>query len=207
MTNTVMAFCYPRDMDTNTQGQAPELESPQVGNQESAGVDGAQDAPRTFDEAYVKQLRAEAAKYRTEAKALAEKVGTYEQERMTEAEKLQAQAKAAQEAAEAARGELRQAKLTAEIAKAAAKMGIDVELAQRLADVGWEGDTPTGIESSINAALTKWPHLRPQPVAASATNPQRTRGLTMDEIRKLSPEEYVARRDEINAALTQLAGG
>ncbi len=202
-----MGLCYARGMDTNTQGQAPELESPQVGNQEPASVDGAQDAPKTFDEAYVKQLRAEAAKYRTEAKALADKVSAYDAERMTEAEKLQAQAKAAQEAAEAARADLRQAKVETEIARSAAKLGIDVDLARRLADIAWEGDNPTGVESSINAALAKWPHLKPQPVMAGATNPARARALTMDDIRKFSPEEYVARRDEINAAVTQLAGG
>lgn len=164
-------------------------------------------APTTFDAEYVRQLRAENAKWRTEAQAAKGKVTEYEAAQMTEAQKLQAQAQAAQAAAEAARQELRQARAQAEIAKAATKIGIDFELAERLATPTWDGDTLTGIDDSLKAALEKWPHLKPAPQAPALppTNPGRQgKALTIDDVKRMSPDEINRRWDEVQGVL---AGG
>lgn len=73
----------------------------------STGGDG-QDQQTTFDADYVKALRAEAAKYRTEAKANAEaaaKLAELEESQKTEAQRLADAAAAAQRDAETARAD------------------------------------------------------------------------------------------------------
>jgi molecular chaperone GrpE (heat shock protein) len=180
--------------EVTTNGQAPAVE---VAGQE----------PTTFDAEYVRQLRAEAARWRTEAQAAKGKVTEYETAQMTEAQKLQAQAAAAQAAAEQARAELRNAKAQAEIAKVAQRLGMDIELAERFATPTWDGDTLTGIDDSLKAALEKWPHLKPAPTvpALPPTNPGRqAKALTMEDVRKMPPEEINRRWDEVQAVL---AGG
>lgn len=178
------------------EGQAPE-----------GGTEG--QAPTKFDAEYVRQLRAENAKWRTEVQAAKAKVAEYEAAQMTEAQKLQVAAQAAQAAQAVAEAELRNAKAQAEIAKAAQRLGMDIELAERFALPTWDGDTLTGVDDSLKAALEKWPHLKPAPQAPvlPPTNPGRqAKALTMEDIRAMSPEEYIARRDEVNASLTKLSG-
>jgi hypothetical protein len=135
------------------------------------------------------------------------KIVDFETAQMTEAQKLQAQAQAAQAAAEAARAELRQAKAQAEIARAAQRLGLDIELAERFATPTWDGDTLTGIDASLKAALEKWPHLKPAPQApvVPPTNPGRQgKALTMEDVKNMSPDEINRRWDEVQGVL---AGG
>ena len=137
-------------------------------------------------------------------KSVEAKLAAYETAQMTEAQKFQAQATAAQAAAEAAQQELRRLKVQAEIAKTAQKMGIDIDLAERIARPSWDGDTLTGIDESLKEALEKWPNLKPQAVTVAATNPGRTQKLTRAEIDKMSIDEINNRWDEVQ---TVLAGG
>jgi hypothetical protein len=181
--------------DETPNGQAP------AGNEVGQAPAG-QDAEK-FDAEYVKALRAEAAKYRTEANAAKAKVTQFEQAQLTEAQQLQAQAKAAQEAATAAQVELRQARAEAAIAKAAAGAGVNPALLGRLVMVEFDdAGQPTGVEAALAAVLKEYPQLKPaaQP-GMSATNPGRAIKLTLDEVRRMTPDQVNARWDEVQQVL------
>lgn len=93
--------------------------APDAGQAESQEGSG----PKTFDEAYVKKLRDEAAKYRTEAKAnakAAEQLAAIEEANKTEAQK-------AAERLAAAEKEAQEAKAEALRLRIAAKHGISEE--------------------------------------------------------------------------------
>lgn len=163
--------------------------------------------PQTFSADYVKELRAEAAKYRKAAQDAAAKVATFEQQQMSEAERLQATAKQAQEQAQAARQELQQARAEVAIARAAANLGVDPRKLAKLITVEFdEAGQPVGVDQAAAAVLKEWPELKAQTGAttASATNPSRTHKLTLDEVKKMSPAEINSRWDEVQAVL---AGG
>lgn len=156
-----------------------------------------------FDAEYVKQLRAEAAKWRTEAQAAKVKVTEFEKAQMTEAEKLQAQAKAAQEAAEAAQAELRRARAEAAVARVAGKVGVDPNLVLRLVDVEYDAQgQPVNVDKAVEAVLATYPQLKPATVALGATNPGRTSKLTMDDVRKMTEAEINARWAEVEAVMS-----
>lgn len=178
-------------------GQAPE------------GGEGGQapaQSEERFDEKYVRELRAENARWRTEAQAAKAKVTEYETAQMTETQKLQAQAQAAQQAAEAAQQELRKARAEAAVAREAAKAGVDPALVLRLVDLEYdEKGQPVDIPARVAAVLTQWPHLKPQAaVAVGATNPGRTAKLTMADVNQMSEDEINRRWTEVQ---TVLAGG
>lgn len=179
----------------------------QVDGEAAAQVDAGKE--EKFDAEYVKGLRKEAAQYRTQAKELAVKVAAFEAERQTEAERLAAQTKVAQEAAAAAQAELRKARVDAALARAAAKVGVDVSLVARLVDVEFDdAGQPVGVEAAIGKVLEAYPQLKPQPVTPGATNPSRGSGakLTMDEIKRMTPEQINARWDEVKAVMGTARG-
>lgn len=157
----------------------------------------------TFDAAYVKQLREEAASWRRKVKDLEARVTGFEQEKMTEAEKAKAQAEAAKAEATQAQEALRKARAEAAISREAAKHGVDADLLTRLVTPEFDDDgNPTGIDAAINDLLTKHPYLRAGgAVSLSSTNPQRKSALTLDDIRRMTPEQINARWTEVEAAL------
>ena len=156
----------------------------------------------TFDAEYVKQLRAEAAKWRTEAQAAKVKVTEFEKAQMTEAEKLQAQARAAQEAATAAQAELRRARAEAAVARAAGKAGVDPNLVLRLVDVEYDdAGQPVNVDKAVDAVLSAYPQLKPAPVTVGATNPGRTSKLTIEDVKKMPEAEINARWAEVEAVM------
>lgn len=192
-------------MPETTTGQAPTPDGQEpTGNNTPPAKDGGQE-PKVFDEAYVKQLRTEAAQWRKEAQDAKSKVQTFEQERMSEAERLQAQTKAAQEAAATASQRLQQALADAAISRAAAAQGVDPELLSKLVTVELD-DTgaPVGLEAAVAAVLNKYPQLKPTAPVPGATNPSRERKLTIADIQKMTPEQINARWGEVQAVL---AGG
>lgn len=160
----------------------------------------------TFDAAYVKTLRAEAAKHRVEAQEAKRKVAEYEQAQLTEAQKLQAQVTAAQDAAKTAQDGLRRAKAEAALAREAAKVGIDFGLLSRLVDIEYDAEgQPVGVAEAVTKVLKDFPQLKagPEPVALGVTNPSRPAGrLTMADVAKMTPEEVNARWGEVQAAMT-----
>ena len=193
-------------MSDQNQGQdpTPNGQDPAGLNPPPAKVDG-QD-PKTFDEAYVKQLRAENAQWRKQAQEAAAKVQTFEQQQMSEAERLQAQAKEAQEAAQRARTELQQARAEVAVARAAASLGVDPRKLSKLMTVEFDADgQPVNVDAAAAAVLNEWPELKPAQPVPGATNPGRgPRKLTLEDIKKMSPEEINSRWTEVQATL---AGG
>ena len=99
---------------------------------------------QTFDADYVKKLRAESAKYRTEAKAAAEKARQFDE--ITESQKSELQK--AQERAEAAERQLQDAQVEALRAKIASAKGIPAYIADRL-----KGSTQEEMEADADAML------------------------------------------------------
>lgn len=181
-------------MSEETQGQVPE----------TSGGESAQDAttPKTFDESYVKKLREEAAGWRTKAQEAAAKISDFEKAQMTEAERLKAEAQEAKAQAEAAKAQAKQALAQAEIAKHAAKAGLDPTLAQRLVDVQFDdAGQPTGVDEAINNLLQQYPMLKAGSFEAGATNPGRQNRLTLDDIKKMSPDEINRRWDEVQKTM------
>lgn len=174
------------------QGQEPESNGE---NAQDAG------APKVFDETYVKKLREEAASWRTKAQAAEGKVTEFEKAQMTEAERLKAEAETVKQQLEQARVEARQARAKAAIAQHAVAAGLDVGLAEKLIDVQFDdGGQPTGIEAAIADLLGKHPHLKAG-FGGGATNPQRQSGLTVEEIKRMTPDQVQARWKEVEAAL------
>lgn len=182
-------------------GQAPpdlNTAPPATGGQE----------PQVFSADYVKELRAEAAKYRKAAQDAAAKVASFEAQQMSEAEKLQAAAKTAQEQAQAARNELQAARAEVAISRAAASLGVDPRKLAKLVTVEFDdAGQPVGVEKAVADVLAEWPELKPvgTVVTPGATNPQRAAKLTMEQIKKMTPAEINNRWDEVSAAMA--AGG
>jgi multidrug efflux pump subunit AcrA (membrane-fusion protein) len=157
----------------------------------------------TFDAAYVKQLRDEAASWRRKVKDLEGKIAGFEQEKMTEAERAKALAEAAQAEAKAAQEALRKARADAAISKVAAKHGVDADLLGKLVSVEFDDDgQPTGVDAAISDLLTKHPYLKAgSAVSLSATNPQRKGALTIEDVKRMSEKEINARWNEIKPVL------
>ena len=171
----------------------------------AAGKENGQE-PSTFSADYVKELRAEAAKNRKEAQEAKAKIAAFEQQQMSEAEKLQAAAKSAQEQAQAAQAELRKARADAAIAMAAATHGVSPKLAAKLVAVEFDADgQPINVDQSLGAVLNEYPQLKPvaATVTPGATNPQRTAKLTIEQVKKMSPEEINSRWDEVRDVLAR----
>jgi hypothetical protein len=85
--------------DEAPEAQAPEAEA---NTEPKQGAESQEDAPKTFDADYVKQLRAENAKWRIQAQEAREKAEEYEEAQKSEIEKAQSKAeKEAKRAAEA----------------------------------------------------------------------------------------------------------
>ncbi len=156
----------------------------------------------TFDAEYVKSLRTESATYRTKNKELSAKLAAYEAEKLSETERLQKQAQEAASEAQAARDELKRARYDAALAREAAKAGVDPNLLTRLVEPEYSADgTPSNVGAAVAAVLEAYPQLKPQVQTGNATNPGRVAKLTMDDVKKMTPEQVNARWDEVQAAM------
>lgn len=187
-------------------GQEPTPNGQEPAGNNTPPAKGNEQDSKTFDEAYVKELRTEAAKYRKEAQDAKAKITAFEQEKMSEAERLQATAKAAQEAAAAARQELQQARAQVAIAQAAATHGISPAKLAKLVQVDFDdAGQPVGVEAAVAAVLAEWPELKPVAATPGATNPTRQpRKLTIEDVKRMTPAEINSRWDEVQVTL---AGG
>lgn len=170
--------------------ETPEGQEPGGGKQE------------TFDAAYVKQLRDEAASWRRKVKDLEGKVTNFEAEKMTEAEQLKARAETAAKEAEEARAALRKARAEAAISRAATKSGADPDLIAGLVQVDFDDDgNPKGVDAAITDLLTKYPYLKANAVSLSSTNPQRKPTLTRADVERMTPQQINERWDEVQEVM------
>lgn len=180
--------------------EGQEAANPQAGEAEATQADAGQ--VEQFSAEYVKGLRKEAAQYRTQAKELAAKVATFEAEKLSEAERLTKQAQEATAQAQAAREELKRARFEAALAREAAKAGVDPNLLTRLVDPEYDdAGAPVNMAAAVAQVLEAYPQLKPQAPHPGVANPGRTAKLTVEEIKKMTPEQINARWGEVQAAM------
>jgi len=60
---------------------------------------------------------------------------------------------------------------------------------------------PVNVGAAVAAVLEAYPQLKPQAQTGNATNPGRVAKLTVEEIKKMTPEQVNARWDEVQAAM------
>jgi hypothetical protein len=142
--------------------------------------------PKSYDQAYVQQLRNEAAKHRREAAANAAKLKEIEDANLTEAQKTQQRAEAA---------EARAAKLERDLmrTKIAAKHGLPDVLADRLM-----GDDEAAMEADAKV-LAKLVATPPPASSGSPANGASNRGerqLTAEDARKMTPRQIQEAMDK-----------
>jgi hypothetical protein len=120
------------------------------------------DEPKVFDEAYVKQLRDEAAAHRVKAKQVADELDKLRQQQMSDAEKAVAAAKA-EGHAEAKKSFGKQ--LAAEQLKSAVKdKGLDLSEIEEFLTVDKFVDEHGDVDSkALKAAVDKFAKLAPKP--------------------------------------------
>ena len=174
-----------------------------------APSEGAQDAPEKFDAEYVKSLRSENAKHRTELKDVKAQLEQFKQAQMSETEK--AAARLQQLEAENAKllTDRRNNALTSAITTAAARLGVKhVDAALKLIDTSVLDIADDGKVSGADAAMRDLVKLYPGLFGAASENPgnpdtgQRG-GLTLDEIKRMTPSEVQTRMDEVQAVLAK----
>lgn len=177
--------------------------------------------PKTFDAEYVKELRNEAAKYRTERNEvqksfeefqskLAEyetRIKDFEKEKLTAEERQKLEFEEAVEKAKSLESKLRETRLEAAVAKNVRKFELaDVDATLKLMDtskVQYNDDgRPANIEDVLTATLEQYPFLKgsaKKAVDTGATNPGRSKNntLTREAIAAMSHEERASRMDEI----------
>jgi len=135
-------------------------------------------------------------------KDLEGKVTGFETEKLTEAERLKAEATAAKAAAQEAQAALRKARAEAMIGKAAAKHQVDPELLSKLVAVEFGDDgQPAEIDGAVSALLKSHPYLQAGAVSLNPTNPQRKTALTLEDVKRMTPDQINARWEEVQVAL------
>jgi len=182
------------------------------------------DSGKTFDETYVKQLRFEAAQYRTKAKELEQKLQTMPQEitaKVLQAlglepdpnkafdKQLEEARKKAQEAEQRANERL----IRAEVKSIAAEMGlVDADAALALMDKSKiavkEDGTIEGIKEAMEALVAAKPWLKSSTKQiGGGTNPPNLGNqqiFTREQLKKMTPEEINANWE---ALMKQMATG
>ena len=178
--------------------------------------------PKVFDAEYVKELRNEAAKYRTERNdvqksveefqnKLAEyenRIKEFEKEKMTVEERQKLEFKEAVDKAKSLEDEIRSTRLEAAVAKNVRKFELaDVDATLKLMDHSKvqydDGGRPANIDDVLTATLEQYPFLKgtaKKAVDTGATNPGRSKNntLTREAIAAMSHEERASRMDEIS---------
>lgn len=190
-------------------GQEPTTpEAPQADAQQQTQTQP-QAGHQVFDAEYVKQLRTEAANYRTKLAALEAKAKAEDDAKLSETEQLKKKlvdmetlhTKDAQERLERT--------TRYEVELAASKLNIvDPEAAYKLLDQSAleysEDGTPKNIEAALKALVASKPYLVGVVSSGSAANPNSTKvgRLTMDEIKRMPQDEITRRWDEVSAVLS-----
>lgn len=168
--------------------------------------------PKTFDAAYVKQLRDENASRRHEQKALEAKLKEYEDANLSEKERLEKAAQEKEREAADLATRLQETRMKLGVYAASAKLGCaDPDLALAALDRSKikydESGEPTNIEDELGALLESKPILKGEPGkpqapsvnAGDGARPGPTPKLTKDELEQAEAmggtEKYLAFRD------------
>lgn len=179
---------------------------------------------KTFDADYVRELREEAARHRTEKKAereqresfekkyadMAKKVEEFERAQLSEQERQQLEYKEAKSEADKLRSTLKESFLEAAVAKHSRKLA-DVDAALKLLDASTveydDNGRPSNIDSVLESTLERFPFLKAGSASSKAvdtgtTNPGKARkggSLTREAVQNMSHSERVERMSEITA--------
>lgn len=178
--------------------------------------------PKVFDADYVKELRNEAAKYRTERndvqKSVEEfqskladyeaKIKEFEKEKLSVEERQKLEFKEAVDKAKGLEDEIRSTRLEAAVAKNVRKFELaDVDATLKLMDQSKvqydDSGRPANIDDVLTATLEQYPFLKGSgkktAVDTGTTNPgrQKNNALTREAIAAMSHEERQSRMDEI----------
>ena len=199
-------------------GQAGSGDGGQQGQAPAGGQGGGSNEPKTFDEAYVKQLRDEAASHRVKAKEFEDKLKALEaQSKEFPAKLLKAlglepdpnkawekQVEEAKTAAQAATEKANQRLIRAEVKVLAKDLGIvDPDAAFALADLSKvqvaEDGTVSGVMDALEALVKAKPYLvgkAGQGGVGSGSNPGAGAGgaqtFTREQIKRMTPDEINA---------------
>ncbi len=188
--------------DTSPQAGTTTPSEPQAG-----------DEPISLDEA--KKLRSEAANLRKRLKAFEDQQAAAEAAKLTEQEKLQKQLADTQSQLSEKERLIQERVIRYEVQLQAAELGANprhLDKIARLIDSAEvkldDQGVPTNVKELVDKLLKEMPELLLQqdkrpPSAGGATNPSRAVssavGLSWDVITKMTPEQYNARRAEIQA--------
>lgn len=164
------------DSADNTQEVA---EAPVEGVEETVDSNAPAEGAKTFDEAYVKELRQEAAKYRTQNKELLEKAQKYDEFVESQKSEQEKQAEALQ-AAMKERDALRSEMLRMKIASA---KNLPASLVDRL-----RGETEEEMMADADNLLEG---LKGNFVPKKATSPQETGAGVVGEAKSHSVEDFL----------------
>ncbi len=199
---------------TTTTGQAPTT-APAGSATGGAAAGSLADAAKTYDEAYVTQLRQEAAGYRIAAQKAADDLKKLQDAQLSETE-LRERRLAELEARQADWDRERQELLTrAAVERAARKAGLaSEEAAFKLLDLAAVEYDAEGQPQNLDALLTDlvkaYPFLASQPGgpmhASSPAHPAagRSTTLTRDDIKQMTAEQINANWEQVSKVL---AGG
>lgn len=192
-----------RGQEPAVEGQEPEAEvqtaaegqEPEVGQQ------------RSFDAAYVQSLRKEAAEYRRRMRELQQKLKEREEAELSEQERLQHRLTEYEARVAELERDRQERTLKYEVMLAARAKGVqDVDAAYKLLDLTSiefdEDGRPVNIDQALDALLQARPWLKGQTLPpVSPTNPPRGRRLTLDEIKRMSPDEINRNWDAVQEVL------
>jgi hypothetical protein len=169
------------------------------------GDDGAAGGSgKTYDEAYVKKLRDEAASRRTRERELEARLKELESKDLSAQEKAERERDAAVAEAAAATTKAQAALLKAEVTATAARLGaVDVDVVRTLvaADITFNDDgDPVGVEEAVTALLETKPYLKGQAggtgtgsgAGAGNGHANRGSGLTLEKLKTMTPAEVAA---------------
>lgn len=194
----------PGQEPTPQPGQVPNTTPPALGGQ----------APQTFDAEYVRQLRDEAARYRTQHKEAADKLKAFEDGQLSEMEQAKKLAQEAADRATQAEQHLRSERAARLVEREARVLKIvDEEVALALIQAKLEFGTdgaPTNVKALLADLVKAKPYLvgtaepgAPAPQPGSPGNPPRGQApgaftkeqvarMTPDQIASLSEKDYQA---------------
>ena len=159
--------------------QEAQTEAPAEGVEETVDSNAPAEGAKTFDEAYVKELRQEAAKYRTQNKDLMEKAQKYDEFVESQKSEQEKQAEALQSALKE-RDALRSEMLRMQVASA---KNLPASLVDRL-----RGETEEEMMADADNLLEG---LKGNFVAKKAASPQETGAGVVGETTSHSVEDFI----------------
>jgi hypothetical protein len=143
------------------------------------------EAAKTYDETYVKKLRDEAAAHRTKLKAFEDAEQARKDAELTATQLAEKKAADAEAKVAAAETRAREALGRAAVVAAAAKVGVDATIAQRLVTVEYDDEgEPKDVDKALAALVKEHPYLvvgSAAPTPTSPANPGRGSGPTITD--------------------------